>query len=110
MKIILVLFCGILLVSPWVIILWGAIEQFGFVGSLWFIPLGAIGGAVLLGFGGGWLYEFLIMLEDRRTGLPEVGSFGGLGRAIVELIIILFGGWIGSICGAWLVANFWLVL
>ena len=74
------------------IILWGAIEQFGFVGSLWFIPLGAIGGAVLLGFGGGWLYEFLIMLEDRRTGLPESGSFGGLGRAIVELIIILLGG------------------
>ena len=92
------------------IILWGAIEQFGFVGSLWFIPLGAIGGAVLLGFGGGWLYELTIMLEDHRTGLPESGSFGGLGRAIVELLIILFGGWIGSICGAWLVANFWLVL
>ena len=51
------------------IILWGAIEQFGFVGSLWFIPLGAIGGAVLLGFGGGWLYELTIMLEDRRTGI-----------------------------------------
>jgi len=93
-----------------VLILWGAIERFGFVGSLLLIPLGAIGGAVLLGVGGGCLYEFLIMLEDRRTGLPESGSFGGLGRAIVQLIIICLGGWIGSICGSWLVANFWLAL
>jgi hypothetical protein len=100
----------ILLVSPTLIVLWVAIAHLGLVWSLLLIPLGAIGGAVLLGVGGGCLYEFLIMLEDRRTGLPESGSFGGLGRAIVELIIILLGGWIGSICGSWLVANFWLVL
>jgi hypothetical protein len=106
LNIILGLFFGVLIVSPWVLILWGAIVRVGFVGSLWFIPLGAIGGAVLLGVGGACLYEFRNMLEDRRTGLPESGSFGGLGRGIFTLIILLVGGWIGSICGAWLVANF----
>ncbi|NJL91076.1 MAG: hypothetical protein HC916_15780 [Coleofasciculaceae cyanobacterium SM2_1_6] len=109
MNIILGLFFGVLIVSPWVLILWGAIERFGLISRLWFIPLGAIAGAVVLGIGGACLYEFLNMLEDRRTGLPESGSFGGLGRGIFALIILLVGGWIGSIGGAWLVANFWLV-
>lgn len=104
------LFLAIVLLSPTTIVLWRAFDRLGFSWNLLLIPLGAIVGAIVLGIGGACFYELLIWLDDRRTGPPPAGAIGaGLGRAIMELILAIFLGWIGSGLGACVVASYWVI-
>lgn len=97
-----------LLLSPTLIILWTTINRVGFIWSLLFIPLGAMTGFFLWGVGGAYFYTLLIWLEDRQTGSPEAGAIGAAtGRAIVEIILMILFGWIGSGFSAWWVASHW---
>ncbi|CAD5989496.1 hypothetical protein PCC9214_05584 [Planktothrix tepida] len=98
----------IILLSPTLFILWGAIVRVGLTWSLLLIPVGGIVGFVLMAIAGACFYDFMIKLEDRETGPPESGAIGAAtGRAIVSFIWMILLGWIGSGLGAWLVTGYW---
>lgn len=99
----------IILVSPTLMIIWNAFTQYGFTWRLMLIPVGGIVGFILMAIAGGCFYEFMINLEDQRTGSPESGAIGAAtGRAIMSFICMILLGWIGSGFGAWLVMSHWL--
>lgn len=97
----------IILLSPTLLILWGAVARFGLTWRLVLIPVGGIVGFVLMGIVGAYWCNYNFELDDRRTSPPEAGSFAGLGRLIIIFIVMALLGWIGSGLGAWLVANYW---
>ncbi|MBD2485569.1 hypothetical protein [Planktothrix sp. FACHB-1365] len=97
----------IILLSPTLLILWGAVARFGLTWRLMLIPVGGIVGFVLMGIVGAYWCNYNFELDDHRTGPPEAGSFAGLGRLIIILIVMVLLGWIGSGLGAWLVASYW---
>ena len=88
------------LVSPTLLILWMTIDQIGLTWSLLLIPTGAMIGAVVMAIIGACLSAYNFWLDDRQTGLPPSGSFAGLGRGIVTLVLMVLLGWIGSGIGA----------
>ncbi|CAD5990225.1 hypothetical protein PCC9214_05744 [Planktothrix tepida] len=98
----------IILLSPTLLILWGAVARFGLTWRLLLIPVGSIVGFVLMAIIGMYWCNYNFELDDRRTGPPEAGSFAGLGRLIIIFIVMVLLGWIGSGLGAWLVASYWL--
>lgn len=96
------------LISPTLLILWGAFARFGFTWSLLLIPVGAIVGFVLMAIAGAYFYGLIIWLNDRQTGPPPAGAIGAAtGRAIMMFILMGLFGWIGSELGAWLATNYW---
>ena len=97
----------IILLSPTLLILWGAVARFGLTWRLLLIPVGSIVGFLLMGIVGAYWCNYNFEVDDRRTGPPEAGSFAGLGRLIIILIVMVLLGWIGSGLGAWLVASYW---
>jgi len=97
----------IILLSPTLLILWGAVARFGLTWRLLLIPVGSIVGFVLMGIVGAYWCNYNFELDDRRTSPPEAGSFAGLGRLIIIFIVMVLLGWIGSGLGAWLVARYW---
>lgn len=93
----------VVLVSPPLVILWGAIARFGFAWSLLLIPIGAIAGAVFLAVSGACCYEYSIRMSD-RIDPPPAGSLGAsTGRGIMTFVLMAFCSWLGSGLGAWLV-------
>ncbi|VXD16800.1 hypothetical protein [Planktothrix paucivesiculata] len=99
----------IILLSPSLLILWGAFARFGLTWRLLLIPVGGIVGFVLMAIAAMYLCNYNFELHERQTGPSEAGSLGGLGQAIMALIAMALLGWIGSGLGAWLVANYWVV-
>lgn len=98
----------IILLSPTLFILWGAMGRVGLTWSLLLIPVGGIVGFVLMAIAGACFYDFMIKLEDRRTGPPESGAIGAAtGRAIMSFIWMILLGWIGSGVGACWVTSYW---
>ena len=95
------------LVSPTLLVLWSAIDRVGWTWSLLLIPAGAGIGAVVMAIIGGCLSTYSFWLDDLRTGPPGSGSFAGLGRAIVTLVLMVLLGWIGSGVGAYW-ASYWI--
>jgi len=99
----------IILVSPTLMIIWNAFARFGLTWRLMLISVGGIVGFILMAIAGGCFYEFMIKLEDQRTGPPESGAIGaGTGRAIISFIWMILLGWLGSGFGAWLIMTYWL--
>lgn len=99
----------IILVSPTLMIIWNAFARFGLIWRLMLIPVGGIVGFILMAIAGGCFYEFMIKLEDQRTGPPESGAIGtATGRAIMSFISMILLGWMGSGFGAWLIMTYWL--
>lgn len=97
----------IILVSPTLMIIWNTFARFDLTWRLMLIPVGGIVGFVLMAITGGCFYEFMINLEDQRTGPPELGAIGAAtGRAIMSFIWMILFGWIGSGFGAWLVMSY----
>lgn len=97
----------IVLLSPTLLILLGAVARFGLTWRLLLIPAGSLVGFVLMAIVGAYWSNYNFELDDRRTSPPEAGSFAGLGRLIIIFIVMVLLGWIGSGLGAWLVASYW---